>query len=245
MKLRRAALLVLLIAAQSSWADSWNNPGGDRFTGSVPDAVRDYADIPPTTRQALQSRMERHDYDDRVTITRDSITGLWGYLYAPQITGMHFGSKGRVLAVAGRDKWPDDLKIEALAYTEDGFTIIVPAICGNVARVVRLPVAPIAAAPPAGDAIPGGGSPVSAPVAWPAFVRPTESTVVTYAPPAVGLLVLPWQPAVPWCCAPIVVPPIPVVSEPATWALLCAGLAFVLSYFGLRRMVTEGGTVDG
>jgi hypothetical protein len=249
---------VALLAVAASAQAGWNNPGADRFSGNVPAAVQDYKDIPLATRDRLQARMERHDYDDRVTITRDSIDGLWGYVYSPRITDMHFGSAGRIIPVAGRSAWPAGLKIEALAYTEGEYTILVPAVCSNVARAVRLPPTPVAIAP-IPEYIGGGGGPIGyVPFVLPPLQPPLSAPLVevyaplveVYAPlvevyaPLVEvyaplpMLVVPWQPTVPCCGAPWrppIRPPIPAVPEPASWAMALVGLACIAARKLSRR----------
>lgn len=229
MNIRIAVMTVALVfASVESASAGWNNPGADRFSGNVPAAVQDYKDIPQATRDRLQSRMEKHDYDDRVTITRDSILSANDYAYSPRITDMHFGSRGLIIPVTGRDAWPDGLEIEALAYTDGDYTILVPAVCSNVARAVRLPPTPVAIAPIPEYIGGGGGSSVGyVPFVLPPL-QPSLSPLVidTYVP--IPTLVEPWQPPLPCCCAPWqppVVPPLPAVPEPATWSLFLAGLA--------------------
>lgn len=233
------ALLGLALAATHAAGAGWSRPGEDRYIGDVPAAVQHYRDIPPDTRARLQSRMERHAYDDRVTITRDAIisAGDGDYVYAPQITDMHFGAKGRILPVAGREDWPAELKIEALAYTEGDYTIIVPAVCSNVARAVRLPPKPVAFAPIPEYVDGGGGGPLGyVPFLMPPLSPPTQTTTVTYVPTIPNLVptipnLVPWYPPPVPCCGapwiPPIKPPVPPVPEPAAWLLMLAGLAVI------------------
>ncbi len=226
-----------LLAVAASAQAGWNNPGADRFSGNVPAAVQDYKDIPLATRDRLQARMERHDYDDRVTITRDAVISSVDYAYSPKITDMHFGSRGRIVAVASREAWPVDMKVEALAYTDGEYTIIVPAVCSNVARVVRLPPTPVAIAP-IPEYLGGGGGPIGyVPLVLPPLQPPPSAPLFeVYAP--LPMLVVPWQPTVPCCDAPWrppIRPPVPAVPEPASWAMALVGLACIAARKLSRR----------
>ena len=215
------AAVALAIASCPSWAGTWDSPGVGRFSGNIPRAVHDYKDIPKATRDALQARMERHDYDDQVTITRDAITGLWGHVYLPKITEMHGGSRGRIMPEATRDGWADGFEVGALVYHEGGFTIIVPAVCGNVARVTRLPATPDTPDTPAAET--GGGGSRAAPTGYiPSYAVPRVALVAPEPGIVIPMLPPPWILPGPCCGVPL-----PAVPEPAAWMLLLAGLGLV------------------
>lgn len=207
----------------------WERPGQDPYMGPLPEAVDRYPDIPPDVRRRLKDRMQRHDFDDQVLITRDAITG--SQLYAPEIRGMHFGS-GRFCERVSRAGW-DDLHNEgALVYCEEGHCLLVPAVCRNLSRITR--IGPRVSTPPP-DAVPPSelvfeppGAVVPAGEVPPELV-PSPPTFASGSPPhwsgPPGFW--PWW-WVPWGGGvPLLdrTPPPSPVPEPATWALLLGGLA--------------------
>lgn len=183
---------------------SWNRPGADPFMGELPAAVDRYRDIPPEVRARLKARMEARQYDDLVSIRRDSIEGRAGYDYGKTISDMHFGANKLCHSVS-RDAWSPDMQERGLVYCESGQCIIVPTVCRNVSRITRSGVGPEAAAAPpllaATPAIDGfpaidwfgpasGGLPASAdaPVDGPvAGDAPLEGTVGGYAADGFGV----------------------------------------------------------
>lgn len=127
---------------------SWNSPGQDPFMGDVVAAVDRYRDIPSSIRERLKSRMAQRQYDDFVTIRRESIDGK--HSYAPGIRDMHFGNNRLCLAV-NRGKWPDSMTERGLVYCESGHCLIVPTVCRNVSRITRheIPAVATLMTPPA------------------------------------------------------------------------------------------------
>ena len=117
-------------------ACSWDRPGHDPFMGNVVEAVERYTNIPPEVRDRLKQRMAARQYDEIVTIGRDSITGK--HRYAPEIRDMHFGS-GRVCRTVSRAGWAPNAIERGLVYCEATHCIIVPTVCRNVSRITRLP----------------------------------------------------------------------------------------------------------
>src|SRR5207249_8472647 len=110
-RLGAAAVAVLmmgwLLPAQAAGTErlpscSWDRPGHDAFTGDVVAALDRYTDIPPDVRQRLQQRMALRQYDDLVSIRRDSIEGR--HRYDPRIHDMHFGER-RVCGDVSRAAW--------------------------------------------------------------------------------------------------------------------------------------------
>lgn len=218
--------------ARAAEVCDWSNPGTDRFTGDVPAAVDAYQDIPVETRVKLASRLEQRAFDEIVTITATDITGR--YTYAPELWAMHYGT-GRICMRVTRAQLQGPHY--GLAYTEDGYTIIVPNDCGNVARATRLeqPAAPTAHALSA--PLPGPSTqeivyapPESDPPLPPIIVNTPEIQQIaayaygpTYGPPT--LLV--WLP-------PVVLAPVP-VPEPSTWLLMLAGALAIYLTLRLKR----------
>ena len=147
---------------------SWDRPGHDPFTGDVVNAVDRYRDIPADVRSRLKARMATRDYDDVVSIRRDSITG--NAKYGSTIHDMHFGTR-RVCHSVTRDSWTASMEERGLVYCDGGQCILVPTVCRNVSRITRAEVSPAHAE---------GGIPDDAPApllaldAEPSFVAPDE-----------------------------------------------------------------------
>lgn len=116
---------------------AWSEPGAARYTGDHAEAIEAYADIPPEARARLRIKVQAHAYDDHVVITRDDIESE-RYAYRPELTGMHFGSKGMVCANVNRSKWKDGAFERALVYCDGPHCVAIPSVCGNVSRVTRL-----------------------------------------------------------------------------------------------------------
>ncbi len=129
-----AAALIAVPAAVPTC--SWNDPGRDRYRGTVAAAVDRYTDIPEAVRERLKSRMASYQYDEMAAIRRDSVTGKAHY--APNLRDMHFGA-GQVCGTVDRSSWRDDHVERGLVYCEDTHCIIVPTVCRNVSRIDRLP----------------------------------------------------------------------------------------------------------
>jgi len=125
---------VLATAPAPVPACSWNHPGHRAFMGDVVAAVDRYQDIPAPVRARLKQRMAQRQYDEIVTIGRDSITGR--ARYRAQIRDMHFGD-GQVCRSVDRSGWKPDAQERGLVYCEDGHCILVPTVCRNVSRIQR------------------------------------------------------------------------------------------------------------
>ncbi len=122
-------------------ACSWDRPGHDPFMGDVVAAVDRYQDIPSDVRQRLQARMVKRDYDDVVSIRRDSIAGRTKKVrYGSTIRDMHFGNH-RLCHSVSRAAWGKDTQERGLVYCESGQCILVPTVCRNVSRIARAEVA--------------------------------------------------------------------------------------------------------
>ena len=229
---------VALTAALISPLCSWDEPGANKYSGDVAESVHHYLDIPTTTRNKLQKRIEKHQYDEIATITRDGISGKYEYT---DLREMHFG-KNRICTSVTRDKWEKTAIQRGLVYCEDGHCLIVPTVCNNISRVTRrtglVPVAPTEGA--AGGGSSAGGYTII-PIPPPAVVdEPTFETVVNkdiLPPPLIVTEEKAWSiiPAPVWnpiggsCCyisRPVIVPP--PVPEPSTILLMVFGLALLL-----------------
>jgi len=116
----------------------WNSPGVDRYTGTAEAAIHSYADIPKPIRDRLSAKMAARQYDDQVVIKRNAIKSVkTGTEYAPQMWDMQFGSKGKICQSVNRTKWADNTEEGGLIYCHGSHCLIVPAVCGNIARVSK------------------------------------------------------------------------------------------------------------
>ena len=120
---------------------AWDRPGHDPFMGDVVAAVDRYEDIPLDVRKRLKARMLRRDYDDVVSIRRDSITGRAEARYGSAIRDMHFG-RSRVCGSVSRAGWTAQMQERGLVYCDGDQCILVPTVCRNVSRIARAQVGP-------------------------------------------------------------------------------------------------------
>lgn len=171
---------------------SWNQPGADRYTGKVEDAIRSFKEL-GAVNQAILIEKWRSRQGQQVTIHRDKITGLEddGFELS-NLRRMHFGSKGAVCDTVDRSGWKEDATQGAIVLFADPLSsvgVVIPAVCTNVSLVTRTPRSFVAAPPPAEEkaaeephAATGGGG----------FHTPASA----YAPPAaVAAGALPVAPA--------------------------------------------------
>lgn len=217
---------------------SWDNPGANRYTGSVPAAVHHYTDIPKDIRDRLQVRMERREYDEVVDISKDNISGRNDYI---NLRDMHFGSN-RVCQTVTREKWKPLAKERGLIYCESEHCIIVPTVCGNVSRVTKVKTFPKSDTPSA-----GGGSIPNIPFSPMLFPRETtfETLKIPDSSPVPETTTVPDEP-IGWfppigtpipdgpgsgCCR-VISPPIP---EPSTLLLFLAGIIGIITFQRFKK----------
>lgn len=231
---------VLIAAAISiSPSCSWDNPGHDRYQGSVPAAVSSYQDIPKDVQSRLRSRMEARDYDDVAEISRDKIAGKSEY---SDLRQMHFG-KNRVCNTVSRSKWTPNAKELGLVYCDGEYCLIVPTICNNVSRVTRVTPATRPQEPSGGGGSAGAGSPYGLPNVPSRFeAAPIVFEPVTFESASVPMVIASpkddsWDSIPDYsggsgsiggggsCCIPV--PPVPGVPEPSTWLLFGLGLGLI------------------
>lgn len=247
--LRLAALVALLVMSASSYAAnscSWNAPGVNPYTGSVPGAIDKYTDIPKEVRDKLKARMEKREYDDIASISRDDIAGKVGNY--SNLRNMHFGN-GRTCDTVDRSGWKPNVTERGLVYCEQNYCIIVPTVCRNVSRIDRdrgaagagAPAGPQAIAPPEAavvEAAPmeGGGGGMSAralsadPVSSGGGIDSNPLVPDSNSPGIVaGPIYISSPPSV---YIPPGVPP--AVPEPETWAMFAGGM-LVLFWMHRRR----------
>ncbi|MFP5392754.1 MAG: MHFG family PEP-CTERM protein [Gammaproteobacteria bacterium] len=218
---------------------SWDHPGQQPFMGDVVKAVDRYRDIPAAVRARLKERMQARDFDEFVSIERDSISGKADY--EPGIRDMHFGG-GRVCKTVTRANWTSQMRERGLVYCEQNQCILVPTVCRNVSRITRRPVAyappPEGGAPPA--APPEGGGYAS--VGW-LMVQARAVQEPGWIVPRGGGTVLPptfFMP--PFSGGPSWVPesgiPVPVPEAPS-WLMMGAG-ALLVAVLAHRRRRNRG-----
>jgi hypothetical protein len=92
---------------------SWDRPGHDPFMGDVVAAIDRYQDIPVEVRERLKARMVKREYDDIVTIRRDTIEGK--ARYGGVIRDMHFGDH-QVCRTVTRSAWSPKMQERGLVY---------------------------------------------------------------------------------------------------------------------------------
>lgn len=124
------------------------HPGSNRATVNPVVAVA-RLDMPAPTRAALIAKMERHQFDDVVSITWAAVTSKQGANdYSADIRRMNFG-EGRICERVTRAKWDSLHSEEAIVYIVDGRAYGVAAACGNLFEMSRTdhaaPLTPIAA----------------------------------------------------------------------------------------------------
>lgn len=213
---------------------TWDAPGADRYTGTVPAAIAAYG-FPIATQAALIDAFERRNFTDSVVIDRDSIRGK-NHVYDPSIRSMHFGHAGRICADVERSGWSFQHVETALVVCAGGECIAWPAVCGNVFRLTRKEGAgaePRALAEPVGvPAASLAGTPdlrllgmPPEPVASMRFELPAEPPGAGQAGAAPVFFAWPAPPLVAY--GPVLYLPVAAVAEPESYALLIVGLMAV------------------
>lgn len=119
-------------------ACTWADPGANRFTGDPVAAVEAYTDIPPMARRDMAEAVKWKQYTAVVDITRDSIGG--GKYLA--LRDMHWGTGQRCTGDVDRQAWPPGRTERGLVFCRRGHCVIIPTVCGNVARVNMAGVVP-------------------------------------------------------------------------------------------------------
>lgn len=113
------------------------NAGQNAYTGDKSEAVDQLTYIPKATREKLKAKMLQHEYSDKITIYKDRIEGEKG-TYTARITNMRFGTNGRCKEVT-RNKWAAGTTQTALVYSADGYSVIDPSVCRNIAQIYEAP----------------------------------------------------------------------------------------------------------
>jgi hypothetical protein len=211
----------------------WDHPGVDRYTGTTEAAIHAYAEIPRATQDELIAKFERREFDDFVTIDRDSIRSSGGD-YDPVIRRMHFGATPDHLCdTVDRSNWSPEHVETAIVVYADGWYVAAPTVCGNwfiLGAMIRQQARP-EATPPAPPDTPVDLTPP--PLTYetvPVFGTPDNFYTLDsggfYSADTGGFYGGGgWLPApCTACCVPPVTPVTPPVPEPSTWVILAAGL---------------------
>lgn len=116
----------------------WSQPGLHKYEGTARAAIMAYAEIPKQIRLVLVARAEAQvsDYDDVVTIDRNSITGK--FEYASELKYMHFGRNGKICGAVTRDSWTPEHIERAMVFCAGGYCVARPEVCGNWSMVTRI-----------------------------------------------------------------------------------------------------------
>lgn len=129
------ALLGMLPAIAGAACD-WSKPGSAPYRGpgdvTAATAVESYRDIPADVRADLAERIRGQREDALALITRDGITSPQGT--ASALRDMHWKG-GMCVGPVVRTAWAADRVEAALVYCSAGHCVVVPTVCGNVARV--------------------------------------------------------------------------------------------------------------
>jgi hypothetical protein len=225
--------------------------------GDFSAAVDRYKDIPAPVRAKLKERMVKRDYDELVTIKRDSIEGQ--AQYGSAITDMHFGANS-VCKTVSRAKWTQAYEERGLVYCEQGQCILVPTVCRNVSRIQR--IAPRAAAPGGGSSVASSTQDAQGPLELDPTAAGPVASPGSFAQIAGGSGFEGGPVLTPGLSAPgggggfpglggggggigggggggLIPtlppgPPAPPIPEPSTWAMLMAGL-FAVGFIARRR----------
>lgn len=227
---------------------NWNNPGADRYTGDQAEALNNYKDIPASIRNILKEKINAHQYDDQITISRIGMVGKQNYTNGRD---MHWGQNKMCKGEFSISKWNYMHTEAALVYTYKGYSIAIPSVCGNVFRldllaggnkttgggliVVTEETFIPEVTPSESPEVPQGGATTpqtsTVPyVAWPS--EPNQNSLIPQrerefmpVPP------MPSTPSgyVPQTPNPIVnIPVVPAVPEPATYAMMLLGFCVVV-----------------
>ncbi len=235
--------------ANASTQCDWNNPGANRYTGDQAEALNNYKDIPQEIKIILKKKINAHQYDDQITISRIGMVGKQNYTNGRD---MHWGQNKMCKGEFSISKWTYMHTEAALVYSYNGYSIAIPSVCGNVFRLNLVAgsggggstgggeVTPIdtpeaesfvpAVAPSTDDPIIGGSTTpqTSTPnVSWPS--DPVQSTLV----PDRGreFFPVPPVPTTPAFVVPQVpgtIVTVPAVPEPSTYAMMLLGLCIVI-----------------
>lgn len=239
-------LLALALTGEPAHAAAcnWNAPGAAPFAGRLDLAVENYRDLPAPVRKQLAAKINAHQYDDVVEITRDGIQGEASYI---GLRDMHW-SRGLCAGPVNRKAWAEGATERGLVYCVGGHCLMVPSVCRNLSVVTRIPPARQSHTPATGtsDAPTAGSGLAAQPAPSSGLDLPGNLAAPSAVPgqevaenPGAGLATLALGPliigsgAAP--LAPVQVPTVtPAVPEVSTWALMALGLAALL-VLGLKR----------
>lgn len=131
--MRAAAVACVIAGSAQASPCSWDSPGANPYKGTVAGAIAAYQDIPLHERAALWVLVALNAPDARVHITRDGIVGGAGKTYS-DLRDMHWG-RSMCSGSVSMSSWAPDHAEPAVVYCVGGNGIVIPHVCGNVARV--------------------------------------------------------------------------------------------------------------
>lgn len=110
---------------------TWNEPGQNKFTGLAEVAIRAYQDIPEANQNELIRKVKSIKYDDVAEITN---TGIYSrHFEYKNLRNMWFGNYKVCSKI--NYKWKEGHIERAMVFSSGVYQIIVPFVCGNIARV--------------------------------------------------------------------------------------------------------------
>ena len=243
-----AVLAAYALANNANASCNWNNPGADRYTGNHAAAIDNYKEIPANIRQILKEKINAHQYDDQINISRIGMVGKQNYNNGRD---MHWGQNKMCKGEFSISQWKYTHEEAALVYTYSGYSIAIPSVCGNVFRLDLLaggnkttgggsipesstpetkpsePQNDVPFSPTGGTTTPQTSTPH---VSWPS--EPNQNSLIPQREreinPAPPMPSIPFG-FVPQMPTPIVnIPVVPAVPEPSTYAMMLLGLCLVI-----------------
>lgn len=212
---------------------TWDEPGRDRYAGTIPAAIAAYG-LPIATQSELIRAWESREFADHVVIDRTDIRGQT-HDYAPTIRSMHFGGRGRVCESVSRAGWSLEHVETAIVLCADNECIAIPSVCTNVFRLTRIARAPARPADDGrDDVVVALDAPLSGPIADPQ--TPSAATLDPAGSAGWSASRFGWAGgayAPSYALAPTQVPTAPIeapaapVPELPTWGLMALGLACI------------------
>lgn len=249
------AFIVTLIAytlcnnAQAANSNcDWNNPGANRFIGNHANAIDNYTDIPVSIRAELKKKINAHNFDDHITIDKLGMSGKLSYSNGRD---MHWGQNKMCKGEFNISQWKSTHQERAVVYTYNGYSIAIPSVCGNVFRLTLIggnstasvttttPETFIPEVTPTESEVPQGSTPSeNTTVNWPSNPEKQQNSVIPSQErdfmPVPPMPVTPAFFVVPQNNIPVL-PVIPAVPEPSTYALMLLGLCLVIGLASRKK----------
>ena len=251
LKMKTTLIFIAVLAAYALTNNAhascdWNNPGSNRYTGNQSAALDNYKDIPQEIKNILKGKINAHQYDDQIEISRIGMVGKHNYNNGRD---MHWGQNKMCKGEFSISKWNYMHTEAALVYTHNGYSIAIPSVCGNVFRLDLLaggnkntgggsfiipdniPVQNQKEETPAEDVPFAGGSSKTETSVWPSGSGEVvvQNSIIPHR--ETEFMPVPPMPSIPVFIPsnPVPIPVIPAVPEPSTYAMLIVGALVVFS----------------